>query len=191
MADLDGEVVGTMQLTFMPSLSRRGGERAEIEAVRVAASQRGAGLGRRMIGWAVDEARARGCALVQLTTDKRRADAHRFYESLGFTATHEGMKLTLIADARWPGPSVITTWLPPHRRSARGPRLPGRRSRASAQARGDMRHVAGDRRTRAGGRRAARADHGQPSVLRSQLAAFLRLGCTRGGSPGIFGWSGG
>jgi GNAT superfamily N-acetyltransferase len=95
VADLDGEVVATMQLTFVPSLTRRGGERAEIEGVRVAASQRGAGLGRRMIGWAVDEARARGCALVQLTTDKRRADAHRFYESLGFTATHEGMKLIL------------------------------------------------------------------------------------------------
>ena len=95
VADLAGEVVATMQLTFVPSLTRRGGERAEIEGVRVAASQRGAGLGRRMIGWAVDEARARGCALVQLTTDKRRSDAHRFYESLGFTATHEGMKLIL------------------------------------------------------------------------------------------------
>jgi GNAT superfamily N-acetyltransferase len=95
VADLDGTVVATMQLTFVPSLTRRGGERAEIEGVRVAASQRGAGLGRRMIAWAVDEARARGCALVQLTTDKRRADAHRFYESLGFTATHEGMKLIL------------------------------------------------------------------------------------------------
>jgi GNAT superfamily N-acetyltransferase len=95
VADLDGEVVATMQLTFVPSLTRRGGERAEIEGVRVAASQRGAGLGRRMIGWAVEEARARGCALVQLTTDKRRSDAHRFYESLGFTATHEGMKLIL------------------------------------------------------------------------------------------------
>jgi GNAT superfamily N-acetyltransferase len=95
VADLSGTVVATMQLTFVPSLTRRGGERAEIEGVRVAASQRGAGLGRRMIAWAVDEARARGCALVQLTTDKRRADAHRFYESLGFTATHEGMKLIL------------------------------------------------------------------------------------------------
>jgi GNAT superfamily N-acetyltransferase len=95
VADLSGVVVATMQLTFVPSLTRRGGERAEIEGVRVAASQRGAGLGRRMIVWAVDEARARGCALVQLTTDKRRVDAHRFYESLGFTATHEGMKLIL------------------------------------------------------------------------------------------------
>jgi len=95
VADLAGAVVATMQLTFVPSLTRRGGERAEIEGVRVAAAQRGAGLGRRMITWAVDEARARGCALVQLTTDKRRVDAHRFYESLGFTASHEGMKLIL------------------------------------------------------------------------------------------------
>ena len=90
-----GSVVGTMQLTFIPSLSRRGGERAEIEAVRVAASQRGQGLGERMIRWALSEARARGCVLVQLTTDKRRTDAHRFYERLGFKATHEGMKLVL------------------------------------------------------------------------------------------------
>ena len=95
VAEVLGTVVGTMQLTFVPSLTRRGGERAEIEGVRVAAAQRGAGLGRRMIAWAVDEARARGCALVQLTTDKRRVDAHRFYESLGFAATHEGMKLIL------------------------------------------------------------------------------------------------
>lgn len=95
VAVVGDDVVGTMQLTFVPSLTRRGGERASIEGVRVAASQRGAGLGRRMITWAISEARARGCALVQLTTDKRRTDAHRFYESLGFTATHEGMKLIL------------------------------------------------------------------------------------------------
>ncbi len=95
VADRGGEVVGTMQLTFIPSLSHRGGERAEIEAVRVRADQRGAGLGHAMIRWAVDQARGRGCRLVQLATDKRRTDAHRFYESLGFTATHEGMKLAL------------------------------------------------------------------------------------------------
>ncbi|MEV7226260.1 GNAT family N-acetyltransferase [Polymorphospora sp. NPDC051019] len=95
VADLAGEVVGTMQLTFIPGLSRLGAERAQIEAVRVRADQRGAGLGRRMISWAVDEARARGCRLVQLTTDKRRADAHRFYAGLGFEASHEGMKLAL------------------------------------------------------------------------------------------------
>ncbi len=95
VADRGGEVVGTMQLTFIPSLSHRGGERAEIEAVRVRGDQRGAGLGHAMIRWAVDRARERGCRLVQLATDKRRTDAHRFYESLGFTATHEGMKLAL------------------------------------------------------------------------------------------------
>jgi GNAT superfamily N-acetyltransferase len=95
VADLGGEVVGTMQLTFIPSLTRRGGERAEIEGVRVRADQRGAGLGRQMIEWAIDQARERGCRLVQLTTDKRRPDAHRFYESIGFEATHEGMKLSL------------------------------------------------------------------------------------------------
>jgi GNAT superfamily N-acetyltransferase len=84
-----------MQLIVIPSLTRRGAQRLEIEGVRVAAAHRGAGLGRRMISWAVSEARASGCALVQLTTDKRREDARRFYESLGFAATHEGMKLTL------------------------------------------------------------------------------------------------
>jgi GNAT superfamily N-acetyltransferase len=95
VADRGGEVVGTMQLTYIPGLSRRGSERAQIEAVRVRADQRGSGLGRQMIGWAVDQARERGCRLVQLTSDKRRATAHRFYESLGFEATHEGMKLLL------------------------------------------------------------------------------------------------
>ncbi|MDG4823822.1 GNAT family N-acetyltransferase [Asanoa sp. WMMD1127] len=95
VAELGGEVVGTLQLIMIPSLTRRGGTRMEIEGVRVAAAHRGAGLGRRMIDWAVAEARVAGCSLVQLTTDKRRADAQRFYESLGFAATHEGMKLLL------------------------------------------------------------------------------------------------
>ena len=95
VADRDGEVVGTMQLTFIPSLSRRGAERTQIEAVRVRGDLRGDGIGRRMVTWAVDQARERGCRLVQLTTDKRRTDAHRFYRSLGFQASHEGMKLPL------------------------------------------------------------------------------------------------
>lgn len=95
VADRSGEVVGTMQLTYIPGLSRRGSERLQIEAVRIRTDQRGRGLGREMIQWAVDRARERGCRLVQLTTDKRRVDAHRFYASLGFTASHEGMKLTL------------------------------------------------------------------------------------------------
>ncbi|MGN9913715.1 N-acetyltransferase family protein [Phytohabitans sp. LJ34] len=95
VADRAGEVIGTMQLTYIPGLSHRGGERLHIEAVRIRADQRGRGLGREMIQWAVDRARERGCRLVQLTTDKRRVDAHRFYASLGFTASHEGMKLRL------------------------------------------------------------------------------------------------
>lgn len=95
VAELAGEIVGTMHLIVFPTLSRRGAWRMEIEAVRVSAGHRGAGLGRRMISWALAEARAQGCELVQLTTDKRRSDARRFYESLGFAATHEGMKLAL------------------------------------------------------------------------------------------------
>lgn len=91
----DGEVVGTLQLSFVPGLARRGALRAQIEAVSVQASHRGRGLGSAMVGWAVEQARRRGCGLVQLTSDKRRHDAHRFYERLGFVATHEGMKLEL------------------------------------------------------------------------------------------------
>jgi GNAT superfamily N-acetyltransferase len=85
--------IGTMQLSFIPGLARRGAWRAQIEAVRVHEDARNLGIGAWMIGWAIDEARRRGCALVQLTTDKRRTDAHRFYERLGFVASHEGMKL--------------------------------------------------------------------------------------------------
>jgi GNAT superfamily N-acetyltransferase len=95
VAELDGRVVGTLQLTFIPSLTYRGGERAQIEAVRVDAGSRDRGLGRAMVGWAIEQARARGCRLVQLTTDQRRPDALRFYQSLGFRATHAGMKLPL------------------------------------------------------------------------------------------------
>ena len=95
VADIDGEVAGTLQLTYIPGLSRMGAERAQIEGVRVAAAHRSRGLGREMIKWAVGQAKARGCRLVQLTSDKRRSDAIRFYESLGFESTHEGMKLPL------------------------------------------------------------------------------------------------
>lgn len=95
VAEVDGDVVGTLQLTFIPGLSRVGATRAQIEAVRVRADQRGAGLGKRMIEWAVAEAKARGCVLVQLTSDASRADAHRFYTRLGFKQTHVGMKLAL------------------------------------------------------------------------------------------------
>ncbi len=95
VAELQGQVVGTLQLTFIPSLTLVGGERAQIEAVRVDGHYRGQGLGGAMLRWAIEQARARGCRLVQLTTDKRRPDALRLYRSLGFQATHEGLKLRL------------------------------------------------------------------------------------------------
>jgi len=95
VAELDGRVAGTLQLTVLPGLSRHGMLRAQIEAVRVARPHRGQGVGRTMIEWAVRAARERGCGLVQLTSDKRRGDAVRFYESMGFTASHEGLKLDL------------------------------------------------------------------------------------------------
>lgn len=88
-------LVGTMQLTFIPGMARRGSLRAQIEAVRVAEGHRGRGLGEAMFTLAIDEARRRGCSLVQLTSDRRRPDAHRFYERLGFVASHEGFKLRL------------------------------------------------------------------------------------------------
>jgi len=90
-----GEIVGCLQLTFIPGLSRLGAWRGQIESVRIASSRRGGGLGRRMFEWAIEECRKRRCEIVQLTTDKSRADARRFYESLGFVASHEGMKLSL------------------------------------------------------------------------------------------------
>jgi GNAT superfamily N-acetyltransferase len=89
------EVVGTAQLTFLPGLARRGAWRMQIEAVRVAASRRGQGLGREMLQWCIQVARDRGCALVQLTSDARRTDAQRFYGSLGFVDSHIGFKLAL------------------------------------------------------------------------------------------------
>ena len=95
VAEADGRVVATLQLSFIPGLSRRGALRAQIEAVRVAPALRSQGLGQALFTWAIAEARRRGCTLVQLTTDKTRTDAHRFYERLGFVATHEGLKLIL------------------------------------------------------------------------------------------------
>jgi GNAT superfamily N-acetyltransferase len=93
--EADAEVVATLQLSFLPGLARRGALRAQIEAVRVREDYRGRRLGEALITWAIDEARRRGCALVQLTSDKSRQAAHRFYERLGFVASHEGMKLAL------------------------------------------------------------------------------------------------
>jgi GNAT superfamily N-acetyltransferase len=91
----DEVVVGTLQLTFIPGLSRKGAWRGQIEAVRIAGHRRGGGLGRQMFEWAIAQCRERGCNLVQLTTDRDRLDAHRFYEQLGFTASHIGYKLAL------------------------------------------------------------------------------------------------
>lgn len=93
--DDDGSVVGTMQLTFLPGLSHRGATRCQIEAVRVAPPRRGDGLGAEMITWAIEVARARGCGMVQLMSNVARRAAHRFYERLGFQASHVGFKLSL------------------------------------------------------------------------------------------------
>lgn len=93
--DIDDTVIGTLQLTFIPGLARSGAWRGQIEAVRVAEAHRSSGLGQQMFEWAIEHCRARGCKLVQLTTDKTRPDAHRFYEKLGFEASHEGYKLKL------------------------------------------------------------------------------------------------
>ncbi len=95
-ADDCEQVLATMQLSFLPGLARRGALRAQIEAVRVRDDHRSRGLGAALFHWAIEEARRRQCALVQLTTDKSRADAHRFYERLGFVASHEGLKLKLL-----------------------------------------------------------------------------------------------
>ena len=95
VAERDGWVIGVLQLSFIPGLTRRGMWRGQIEGVRVAASARRDGVGRAMLEWAIEECRKRGCGMVQLTSDKRRAAAHGFYEALGFRATHEGYKLSL------------------------------------------------------------------------------------------------
>jgi len=95
VAERDGMTVGVLQLSFIPGLTRSGMWRGQIEGVRVASAERGTGIGRAMIEWAIAQSRERGCGLVQLTSDKRRAGAHAFYEALGFQATHQGYKLPL------------------------------------------------------------------------------------------------
>ncbi|MBO2456076.1 MULTISPECIES: GNAT family N-acetyltransferase [Actinomadura] len=95
VADVAGTVAGTLQLTYIPGLTYTGGERAQIEGVRIAPDERGRGLGQAMINWAIDQARARGCRLVQLTTDRQRPDAIRFYQKIGFRPSHMGMKYHL------------------------------------------------------------------------------------------------
>lgn len=95
VAERDGAIAGLLQLTFIPSLTHRGGLRAMIEGVRVHSLERGQGVGAGLVTHAIGLARSRACHLVQLTTDKQRPDALRFYEGLGFRASHEGLKLPL------------------------------------------------------------------------------------------------
>jgi GNAT superfamily N-acetyltransferase len=95
VGELGGEVVATLQMTFVPGLSNQGAERALIEAVRVASSRRSSGVGGRMVDWALAEARRRGCRSAQLFTHESRRDAQRFYARLGFKPSHVGMRLEL------------------------------------------------------------------------------------------------
>jgi GNAT superfamily N-acetyltransferase len=95
VAEHDGRVAGTLQLSFLPGLSYKGAWRGQIEAVRIAADLRGGGLGAQMVEWAIARCRARGCRIVQLSSNATRTRAHGFYARLGFVGSHVGMKLTL------------------------------------------------------------------------------------------------
>jgi len=95
VAEMNGKVVGTLQLMFLPSISYQGGMRAQVESVRVDGKLRNQGIGAEMMKWAIERAKERDAHLVQLTSHKSRNDAHRFYERLGFTKSHVGMKLSL------------------------------------------------------------------------------------------------
>jgi len=95
VAEVNGEVVGTLHLTFLPSISYQGGLRAQVESVRVDGRLRGQGIGSEMMKWVIERAKERHAHLVQLTTHRSREDAHRFYERLGFSKSHLGMKLSL------------------------------------------------------------------------------------------------
>jgi GNAT superfamily N-acetyltransferase len=95
MVEMNGEIVASFQLTFIQYLTYQGGLRAQMEAVRTRSDHRGKGIGTKVFEYAIQRARERGCHLLQLTTDKKRPDAIRFYESLGFIASHEGMKLKI------------------------------------------------------------------------------------------------
>ena len=95
VAERDGKVIGTLHLTFLPSISFQGGWRAQVESVRVDKSLRGLGIGSELMKWTIERARSRGAHIVQLTTHQSREAAHRFYERLGFKVTHLGMKLSL------------------------------------------------------------------------------------------------
>ena len=95
VAEIDGELAGMLQLTFIPCLTHTGSWRCLIEGVRIAGDFRGQGLGTRLVEWAIERARRRYCRIVQLTTDSKRPDAIRFYRALGFANTHVGFKLKL------------------------------------------------------------------------------------------------
>ena len=95
VACYDNDVVGVQQITFTPYITHQGGWRATIEGVRISSNMRGKRVGSKMINWAIQRAKEKGCHLVQLTTDKQRSEALKFYEKLGFQATHEGMKMKL------------------------------------------------------------------------------------------------
>ncbi|HEX8737495.1 MAG TPA: GNAT family N-acetyltransferase [Pyrinomonadaceae bacterium] len=95
IAEMDGEIVGTLQITFTPSISFQGGKRATVESVRVDEKYRGRGIGKELMKWAINRAREENCLAIQLTTNAERKDAHRFYENLGFKGSHLGMKLYL------------------------------------------------------------------------------------------------
>lgn len=95
VGSLEGDVVACLQATVLPCLTHGGRRRAQVEGVRVDADRRGSGIGAALLRWTIAWARAEGCGVVQLTTDRSRPDARRFYESLGFVATHDGMKLPL------------------------------------------------------------------------------------------------
>ena len=93
--EAEGVIVGCLQLSFIPGLSRQGAWRGQIESVRISSERRGAGLGQEMLSWAIDTCRERGCRIIQLTSDKARKDAAEFYRALGFVASHQGFKQTI------------------------------------------------------------------------------------------------
>ncbi len=95
VADTDGDVIATLQLTYIPGLTYMGSSRAQIEGVRVAGDLRGRGVGHAMLRWAIEEARAMGCRVVQLTSDRQRPDAIRFYQKVGFRPSHMGLRYPL------------------------------------------------------------------------------------------------
>jgi len=95
VAERNGDVVGTLQISTIPGLNQFGLTRGLLENVHIRADQRGTGLGTEMVQWAVEQCRQSGCGMVQLTSNKVRVDAHRFYERLGFIKSHEGFKLKL------------------------------------------------------------------------------------------------